>query len=240
GKLAVMGENFRGISADIYIVKPTNYADSAAYAVETGKDGEKFLYLPAFMSEEDLKGVEAHIAPFDGIYAEGYYGVACAKKWGKKLFCGTGFNLANPVAVNQAAAFDYFALSKELDFAEQRELAAQNAFVLSAGKIKVMDFIYCPFGKTCSACENKDEYILTDSDKREFVLRRYKTAGGCRFELFNPADLVAPQTFANVLIDLSALPMPVAKGVAAGYDDREKLKELLPVSTSGHSKKSVL
>ncbi|MBP5242175.1 MAG: U32 family peptidase, partial [Clostridia bacterium] len=187
GKLAVMGENFRGISADIYVVKPKNYADSAAYAVETGKDGEKFLYLPAFMSEEDLKGVEAHIAPFDGVYAEGYYGIACAKKWGKKLFAGTGFNLANPVAATQAAAFDYFALSKELDFAEQKELAAQNAFVLSAGKLKVMDFIYCPFGKKCATCENKDEYTLTDADGREFVLRRYKTAGGCRFELFNPA-----------------------------------------------------
>ncbi len=239
-KLAVIGTDFTGIRADIYIFKPENYADGNAYQFACGA-GERFLYLPAFMSDEELETVKENIGLFNGVYAEGTYGVLCAEKWGKKFFAGTGCNLTNACAVGAVAACGgYYALSKELNFAEQTPLAGENAFVLSAGDIKVMDLLYCPFGKKCSSCEKRKFYTLTDEAGRKFPVRRYLAAGGCRFELYNCAPLCAPQDFANVLIDLSALPMPAAKGVAENYADREKLKKILPLFTAGHSRESVL
>ncbi len=239
-KVAVIGSDFTDIKADVYIFKPENYFSPAAYQFETTQKGERFLYLPAFLSGDELKAVEENITDFDGVYAEGTYGVLCAEKWGKKLFAGTGFNLTNACAVSQKE-FTYYALSKELDFTEQRALAGENAFVLSAGSIKVMDLLYCPFEKKCGVCEKRKAYTLTDENGRAFTVRRYKTTeNNCRFELFNCAALVAPQDFANVLIDLSTLPMPVAKGVVENYGNTQKLKEILPVCTAGHSKSSVL
>ena len=239
-KLAVIGEDFSKIKADIYIFKPQNYSVSSAYHFETAQKGEKYLYLPAFLSEDEIKAVEENITPFDGVYAEGTYGVVCAKKWGKKLFAGTGFNITNSCALS-IAELDYYCLSKELSFPEQQALVNKNAFVLSAGSIKVMDLLYCPFEKKCSACEKRFSYTLTDEGGRHFPLRRYKTSEtACRFELFNCAALLAPQNFANTLIDLSTLPSALAKGVAENYKNQEKLKEFLPVATAGHSKKSVL
>ncbi len=239
-KVAVIGSDFSHINANIYIFKPENYSLSTAYRFETAQKGERFLYLPAFLSGEELLAVEENITDFDGVYAEGSYGVLCAEKWGKKLFAGTGFNLTNACAVSQRE-FAYYALSKELDFAEQRALASEKAFVLSAGSIKVMDLLYCPFEKKCGVCEKRKEYTLTDENGRVFPVRRYKTGeNNCRFELFNCAALVAPQDFTHTLIDLSTLPMPVAKGVAVNYGNTQKLKEILPVCTAGHSKNSVL
>lgn len=238
--LAVIGENFENIRADIYVFKPSSYANADAYRFEIPVPGECFLYLPAFMSEDDLSMVEQNITAFDGVYAEGSYGIVCAKKWGKKLFAGTGFNLSNACAVAEDD-FDYYAISKELDETEQRELATNKSFVLSVGALKIMDIIYCPFEKKCAVCEKRNRYTLTDEGGRTFSLRRYKSSGnGCRFELYNCAYLVAPQVFSNTLIDLSVLPMPVSKEMSENYKNQEKLKEILPVCTAGHSKKSVL
>lgn len=238
GKLAVIGSDFTGIRADIYILKPYDYTKRDRYEKITAVKGEKYLYLPAFMNGEEIAFAEENLSSFDGVYAEGTYGTEIAKRAGKKLFAGTGFNLTNKNGASQAG-FTYYALSKELDFSEQRALAGENAFVLSAGSLKLMDLIYCPFGKKCASCEDRDFYTLTDENGRKFTVRRYKGTS-CRFELFNCAPLVSPQSFANTLIDISALPMPVAKAVCENYKDEEKLKKILIGCTAGHSKKTVL
>jgi hypothetical protein len=203
--------------------------------------GEKYLYLPPFLSGGEIETIEKYILPFDGIYCDGSYGIPLVKKWGKKLFAGTGFNLSNTYDI--LPEFDYYVLSKELDFAEQQELAAKNAFVLTAGSLKLMDLIYCPFGKKCAACEKRNKYALTDEGGRSFTVRRYRIGGRCRFELYNCASLLAPQDLAGALIDLSDLsdlPMPELKAIVKGYENQEKTKELLGAVTAGHSKKSVL
>jgi hypothetical protein len=238
-KKAVMGGMFEGIDADIYIYKPNDY-DGLPSAVLPEK-GEKFLYLPPFLSGEEIGKIEKYISPFDGIYCDGSYGIPLAEKWGKKLFAGTGFNLSNTYDI--IPEFTYYAISKELDFAEQQILSAKNAFVLTAGSLKLMDLIYCPFGKKCSACEKRWRYALTDEGGRSFTVRRYRIGGRCRFELYNCASLLSPQDFAGAIIDLSdlsALPMPALKAVVDGYENQEKTKELLGAVTAGHSKKSVL
>ena len=93
---------------------------------------------------------------FEGICCDGTYGAEFAKKYGVKLFAGTGWNLTNRIAVAGAlGCCTYAALSKELTLREQDALAADGTFVLSAGGIKVMDLCYCPFGRACAECDRQ-------------------------------------------------------------------------------------
>ena len=77
---------------------------------QTG-EGEKFLYLTPFFTAEDERAVASALALFDGVYAEGSWGVKFAEQYHKKLFAGTGFNLTNRFAVQGAkgAGAEYFA-----------------------------------------------------------------------------------------------------------------------------------
>ena len=128
------------------------------------------MYLPPFFTAEDERALLPALAFFDGVYAEGSWGVKFAEKYQKKLFAGTGFNLTNRFAVMGAkgAGAEYFALSKELSAREQGALAAEGAFVLTLGSVKVMDLCYCPFGRTCKTCDQRGEYRLTDEAGRSF------------------------------------------------------------------------
>ena len=204
-KTAVIAENLQGLKADILIYKPRDYAKIAAEEVKEG-EGEKFLYLPPFFTAEDERAVLPALPLFDGVYAEGSWGVKFAEKYRKKLFAGTGFNLTNRFAaagVLEAGAA-YFALSKELSAREQGALASEGAFVLTLGSVKVMDLCYCPFGRTCKTCDKRGEYHLTDEAGRSFPLRRYRTAGKyCRFEVYNCVPLAGADVGAGALVDAS-------------------------------------
>ncbi len=182
-------------NADIRIVKPDDYSRLP----EGGED--VFLYLPPLLSSEDERALAPHFGEYAGIYCEGYYGIALAKKYGLTLFAGTGFNLTNRFAVRGVidAGATYFALSKEIDHFEQERLSAEGAFALARGAIKVMDLCYCPFEKTCSSCDRRPFYTLTDEEGRGFPLRRY-VLGGCRFEVYNCAPLAA-ETAVDPLTD---------------------------------------
>lgn len=171
--------------ADILIYKPCEYA----HITVQGK-GEKFLYLPPYFTSEDEKMTAPFLEQFDGVYCEGYYGIVFAKKYGKKLFAGTGFNLTNRYAVSEIKKIaDYFALSKEISASEADALSSENAFRLAGGGIKVMDLVYCPFSGDCGSCDRRENYSLSDEAGRVFPLRRYRISGPCRFEVYNCAYL---------------------------------------------------
>ena len=203
----------------IFVYKPRDYAklDERVFAY----CGEKFLYLPPFFTSEDERTIAEKIKKFDGIYCEGTYGVLLAKKYGVALFAGTGWNLSNRFSVRAAQSYaKYLALSKEISFAEQNALAGKGAFALTAGAIKVMDLIYCPFERTCAQCDKRGEYILTDEAGRKFPLKRYRfKAGECRFEVYNCAALEGEGGLPSALIDDSVT---------------------VTEKTSGHRKRSVL
>lgn len=156
---------------------------------------EKYLYLPAYAVKADTDRIAELVRQnaLDGIYAENYGGAVLARHIGCKLFAGTGFNLTNAAAIGELLrepVLRYLALSKELDEREQKELSGANAFVLTGGGIKLMDLCYCPFGKSCSSCDRKAVYRMTDEAGRVFPVRRFVGgAGGCRFEIYNCADL---------------------------------------------------
>lgn len=233
-KVAVIASDLRCVRADIGILHPDYYfhINPDAYS---SFSGEKFIYLPPYLSTHTIEQLKPTIAAFDGIYCDGYYSVALARELGLKLFAGSGFNAGNSLSLSYIKA-DYIALSKELTHAEAHELARSNTFCLSAGNIKVMDIIYCPFSKTCKSCDKRGRYILTDEAGRQFALRRYRT-DDCRFELYNCANLVAPQKFTGILADLT---LESAAEVAQILSDERALKEYFKNYTSGHSKNAVL
>ncbi len=206
--------------AEIVVYKPQDYAHIMPPAF--GK--EKFLYLPPLFTSEDEKLVSAALGKFDGIYVEGSYGIALAEKYQKTLFAGAGCNLTNEYAVNgmKAAGAKYFVLSHELSLREQALLAAEGAFTLTGGGVKVMELCYCPFERTCKNCDKRTFYSLTDGDGRIFPLRRYRAAEGCRFEVYNCAPLVC-EGAASELVDCTAEHM--LKGVSAtrGHANRSML-----------------
>ncbi len=197
-RTCVISGEFAGVKADIAVLKPDKYQGNLFDRVKDFS-GEKYLYLPPYLSGEDIEAVKHLITPFDGIYSGGNYAVPLARELNKKLFAGVGFNLSNSLSLSGCTA-DYIALSKELTVAEAKPLARKNTFYLNGGDIQVMDLIYCPFSKTCKDCDKRNLYTLTDENGREFPLRRYEISG-CRFELYNCADLSSRTPFTGVLTE---------------------------------------
>ena len=196
-------------SADIVIYKPCEYAHI------TVQGNGKYLYLPPFFTAKDEELIAPFFKQFEGIYCEGTYGILLAKKYHKKLFAGTGFNLTNRYAVSEVQQIaDYFALSKELSLSEAEALLSEKSFYLAGGVIKVMDLIYCPFSRDCKNCDRRERYFLTDEEGRKFPLRRYAFSGPCRFELYNCASLSVSTCGGNALYDatMPADGMPKTKG----------------------------
>lgn len=242
-KTAMIGTEFFGDEkTDIAICKPYDYRQALPKGFLSGVF-EKYLYYPSFLTSGEEEAIAKIVQEnkLDGIYAENYAGMEFAKKYGVKLFAGTGFNLTNALAINELkkhGELRYFALSKELDEREQERLSFENAFVLSAGDLKLMDLCYCPFQKTCKDCDKKEVYALTDENGRIFALKRYLSASGaCRFEVYNCANLLTkPPKTAGELFDVSVCHernLPKIK-------TEEERKKLFTKITSGHSKSSVL
>ena len=196
--VAVIAPNLNGVKAQYGILKLHDY--NADYKEQIADfAGEKYLYLPPYLSGEDIAEISTIVQSFDGIYCDSYCGLELAKVWCKKLFAGTGFNITNRLSLAMCNA-DNICLSKELTLREADALSDKNVFYLSDGGIKVMDLIYCPFEKKCSSCDRRELYTLTDEDGRKFPLRRYKITE-CRFELYNCAKLSHCDCLAGNLTD---------------------------------------
>lgn len=199
-KTAVIATSLNGVKADIGVLKPDDFSQDFKDLLKDF-DGEKFLFVPPYMTGEEVEKITEAVKLFNGIYCDGYFGLELAKKLEKPFFAGTGFNIANSVSLAGIDA-KYVCLSKELTIAETNGLSRKNAFYLSGGNIKVMDLIYCPFEKKCSTCDKRNLYTLTDGERRGFPLRRYVT-GECRFELYNCADLVTSGANCGKLYDFT-------------------------------------
>lgn len=243
-KTAVIADDFAGVTAEIGIYKPKNYAATLSESFVRG-DFEKYVYYPAFATEKELKKIAewAKKKDIDGIYAENYGGVVFARENGLKLFAGTGFNITNEYSLSEllrCSELSYYAISKELREDEAEKLVGGRAFLLSSGNIKIMDLCYCPFGKTCAQCDKREIYTLTDEGGRNFPVRKYLSAdGNCRFEVYNCADLIGTGIKgAGRLLDLTLV---TDKAAAIQARDTEIMqKHLYKTYTSGHYKRGVL
>lgn len=241
-KIAVISSGFLGIKTDIAVYKPNNY-EELDHAFING-DFEKFVYYPAFTTTADETAILELCKKYclDGIYADSYAGLVFARENGLKVFAGTGFNLFNATAVSELLGYKevvYYAISKELNEQEIKSLISDKSFLLGAGGIKLMDLCYCPFGKTCKACDKKPVYILTDENGREFPVRRYETAdNSCRFEVYNCASLLFNERITGVISDLTV--EEKKKEIISALFNAEEQKRIFKNYTSGHWKKGVL
>ena len=242
-KIAVICDDFNGVDTEVAIYKPRDYNADLPQNFLTGSF-EKYIYYPAYCTSDEENAIARLIKSggIDGVYAENYAGLAFARKYGVRLFVGTGFNLFNSVSLGQLLQYDcvsYYAVSKELNENEQALLSSNKAFILQAGGLKLMDLCYCPFGKTCVSCDKKAVYTLTDENGREFPVRRYIGAdGNCRFEVYNCAHLVGEGVKgAGALFDASLGKMENLKTLSK---DITKQKEIYKHYTFGHAKRGVL
>ncbi len=233
-RTAVICRDLSTLDCDIGILKPDDYANIDARLYKTF-GGEKFLYVPAYACAADIALIGRAAPQFDGLYCDGLWGAQLCRELNKPLFAGTGFNIVNSAALSCADA-KYLALSKELTASEARGLSCDNTFYLAAGDIKLMDLIYCPFEKTCKNCDRRDVYVLTDEEKRDFPVRRY-TLTGCRFELYNCAELVSLCNFTGTLADGTLCD---AGRLAGRLADEDKLKSMFKKYTHGHTVNGIL
>ena len=225
---ALISEKYADPGCEILIFKPHDYSDIPA--VPKKRSCEIFLYLPPYMTGEEILQVSRVIAEFDGIYCDGTWALEFCEKINKPLFAGCGMNISNRIDVAECGA-KYIALSKELTESEQANISCGKTFALSSGAIKVMDLIYCPFGKKCDSCDRRDYYTLTDGERRKFPLRRYKT-GACRFEVYNCAYL-AGKSVTGVLVDGTMQSDPEIAFEIRG--DVKRQREFYKNYTRGHS-----
>ena len=230
-KLAAICAQNSSIGADILIYKPMTYE----VGTPADSDAKKFLYLPPFMTGAEIEKAKPYIQKFDGIYCDGSWAIGLAEELQMPLFVGTGINVSNRLDVAECTS-EYIALSKELTVAEQKALSTENVFALSSGNIKVMDLIYCPFGRKCKDCDKRAAYMLTDENGRKFPLRRYKTSE-CRFEVFNCANLIGVSPV-GTLIDCTLENNP--NDLINICHDEQKQKEYFKNYTRGHSNSPVL
>lgn len=266
GGLAVMARKFSGAETGVKfaIAKPEDYSVFFGGAAErlrgifgglsTEETAEKYLYYPAYATgkTEDAIAAALESGLLDGIYAENYSGAEFAEEHGAKLIFGTGANVTNVVAAREILKLENLAgvaLSKEISLVEQQKIAMEirkinpeiAVFALNFGNIKTMDLCYCPFGKTCGACDKRDFYTLTDENERKFFVRRYKDGlGECRFEIFNCAYLAGGAATNGIVPLIDCTCEKDAADLLRLYGDAEKQKKTFKNYTFGHAKNSVL
>ncbi len=243
-KVAVISNHFDGVAPDVAVYKPNDYNEPLPESFVNG-NFEKYVYYPAFCKKSDEEAIKARLreGKIDGVYTENYAGVIFARENGLRVFAGTGLNLTNTIAIEcflKDINAAYYTISKELNDLEANELISDKAFTLSSGNIKVMDLCYCPFGKTCNVCDQRQTYMLTDEQNRTFPVRRYIDGEGeCRFEVYNCAHLIgAGIRGVGKLVDstLEADKMAAWNAVT----DETAQKNIYPKYTSGHAKRGVL
>ena len=235
-KTAVICGNLNGINAEIGILKLSDFGSDYKELIKDF-DGEKYLYLPPYITGEEIQKIKEIVKDFDGIYSDGIYAFKLCEELKKPLFAGTGLNISNEIDIAECKA-KYIALSKEISGSEAKKLSRENTFYLNAGDIKVMDLIYCPFGRKCATCDKRESYTLTDENGRNFTLRRYKIGENCRFELYNCASLVSGTASLGKIIDLSV--SKNTEKILLNIDDENALKEIFKNYTRGHSVNSVI
>lgn len=266
GGLAVMARKFSGAETGVKfaIAKPEDYSVFFGGTAErlrgifgdlsTEETAEKYLYYPAYATgkTEDAIAAALESGLLDGIYAENYSGAEFAEEHGAKLIFGTGANVTNVVAAREILKLENLAgvaLSKEISLVEQQKIAMEirkinpeiAVFALNFGNIKTMDLCYCPFGKTCGACDKRDFYTLTDENERKFFVRRYKDGlGECRFEIFNCAYLAGGAATNGIVPLIDCTCEKDAADLLRLYGDAEKQKAAFKNYTFGHAKNSVL
>ena len=241
-KVAVITDDCTNCQADIVIYKPQDYLRSLPTEFLKGSF-EKYIYYPAFCTTKDEEAILRLLKdmPIDGVYIENYAGLVFARENGLRVFVGTGLNIFNLYDINALLQFEnvaYYAISKELTQNESRVFVSDKSFLLQTGDLKIMDLCYCPFGKTCRNCDQRNVYTLKDENGRAFPVRRFKDGrGNCRFEVYNCASLVGEGIQGvGALVDLSVSRVENIQSLPHSIN---KQKQCFENYTYGHANRGV-
>lgn len=170
-----------------FVLRPVSYDNMENIKNILGKVcADKFLFVPSFLPEKDEERIKELLKLFDGIYADGLSGISLWKNSGKKIIVGSGLNSFNSVD------FYYFnklgirdaVYSKELSKREVDSIKTKG-YLFTFGRVKLAEFLYCPFKRECTTCKRGNTFSVTDETGHGFILSRYKINGRCRFELLN-------------------------------------------------------
>lgn len=232
-------EIYRGAPLTDAVFKPHNYKDEQEIRrfidIAQYYAWHKWLYLPAFMVGADIETIEKYAALFDGVYAEGVFALELCREKNWRLFAGTGFGVFNRLSLVSLEEEhpSEVALSKELSERELKSIRSrgEGTFAFAGGSIKVMELGHCLFGKTCSACDRRARYRMTDEGGRVFPLLRYENSG-CRFEVYNSANLVS-ELAGNRVYDFCTL----SEAEKGAYLIGEDLKSAVSERTAGALKR---
>ena len=174
-----------------FVLRPVSYDDTESIKNVLDKiSTDKFLYVPSFLSEKDEEKIKSLLTMFDGIFADGLDGIELWKNSGKKIIVGSGLNAFNSVDfyyLNDLGIKD-IVYSKELSKREADSIKAKG-YLFTFGRVKLAEFLYCPFKRDCAKCKRGNTFSVTDETGHKFILSRFKINGRCRFELLN-GDIV--------------------------------------------------
>lgn len=241
--------NYRGVVlTDKYLKVPNNFAfvlrpedyskyDEIKQTLEKVTE-DKYLFVPSFLPSKSKSDVYKLVKLFDGIYADGINGLSIAKEFNKKIIAGLGLNIFNSISINkikQEYTKDVI-LSQELSFNEINKFPKDSGYKFSRGSIRLMELLYCPFGKDCKNCKRKDnKYILRDESGRKFKIIRYKISGECRFEIYNE-QILYTETETNDFITVIGLSNEESEIILDGNKDKIKTNFQ---TTVGNTKRGV-
>lgn len=189
----------KNIDGYAFVYRPTDYDDVEKIGREMKNvTTDKFLFVPSFINEKDEIVLKNLLKYFDGVYADGLYGLVLAKEEDKKVIAGVGLNAFNSVDLYELnrRGVKEIVFSQELSCREIENIRG-NGYAFTFGSIRVAEFLYCPFGKKCDDCNRGDCFELSDEAGRKFELVKYKLNGRCRFELYNPSILKNSKSSAN-------------------------------------------
>ncbi|MBR1867605.1 MAG: U32 family peptidase [Clostridia bacterium] len=200
-------------SEEFFVVyAPKNYGKAEEEKVLKIREKHKvFLFVPAFTDKKQSDEILSIVDKFDGIYADGLNGVGIAKSLNLKFIAGIGLNIFNSLDLSYLSESGDCVpvLSQEISKSQLSELGDNAGYLFSKGSIRLMEFIYCPFGRKCSSCKRGEWFSLKDEMGHNFRIRRYVLGKKCVFEVYNGACLSIPEAklnFYNIIgLDRSAL-----------------------------------
>lgn len=205
----------------VRIAFPSDYNDKEAVAALSEKRGARYvlLYVPAFFNARDEVLIKRLLPMFDGVYFNGRGAADFAAEAGVPYVIGSGLNAFSEEDVKALSEEGASAvvLSNELSERETKSVLASypEAFVHTSGGIRLMEFVYCPYGGKCASCRAENLATIKDDGGRKFYLRRYKMSR-CRFELYNGNPLSVPFS-GNALEERLGLPEDCSEPPTKGH-----------------------
>ena len=189
-------------SDDAFVYLPENYDELNEEKISKLRKTclNLFLFVPAFLPFEDGQFLEKIIDKFDGVYADGISALGLAEKLGKKVIIGAGLNVFNSLDISVLQSKGYYDIVLSAEASEKQiEKFEDLVYSYTEGGIRLMDILFCPFGKKCSECRRGSIAEFKDDIGHKFYLFRYKLNGKCRFEIYNGSALKIPKRERNFI-----------------------------------------